>query len=94
MLGRIQSLLHNATGSVNGRLYKQLFTGLQMRAALAGLFGALFFLAQLLCMLLHRSARTLSEGLVLLMQSLFLLTFVLFFRQTDRVIRNWRLTDL
>lgn len=86
--------VQNATGSVNGRLYKQLFTGLQMRAALAGLFGALFFLAQLLCMLLHRSARTLSEGLVLLMQSLFLLTFVLFFRQTDRVIRNWRLTDL
>ena len=86
--------VQNATGSVNGRLYKQLFTGLQMRAALAGLFGALFFLAQLLCMLLHRSARTLSEGLVLLMQSLFLLTFVLFFWQTDRVIRNWRLTDL
>jgi hypothetical protein len=28
------------------------------------------------------------------MQFLFLLTFVLFFRQTDRVIRNWRLTDL
>ena len=45
-------------------------------------------------MLLNHSARTLSEGLVLLMQFLFLLTFVLFFRQTDRVIRNWRLTDL
>ena len=65
-----------------------------MRAALAGLFGALFFLAQLFCMLRNRSVRTLSEGLVLLMQFLFLLTFVLFFRQTDRVIRNWCLTDL
>ena len=79
---------------MNGRLYKQLFTGLQMRAALAGLFGALFFFAQLLSMLLNHSARTLSEGLVLLMQFLFLLTFVLFFRQTDRIIRNWRLTEL
>lgn len=85
--------VQNAAGSVNGWLYKQLFTGLQMWAALAGMFGALFFLSQLVWMLRHRGELKLDEGLVLLVQFLFLLTFVLFFRQTDQAIRNWRLSD-
>ena len=66
--------------------------GLQVRAALSGIFGLLFCLSQLVWMLRHRTELQATEAGVLLTQLCFLAVLLFFWRKLSLIISNWHLS--
>ncbi len=86
------AFLRKGRREVNGYVYKNTFMGLQIRAALSGIFGILFFVSQLAWMLRHCTELQPIEVGILLNQLAFLLVLLFFWRKLGLIMDNWRLS--